>query len=465
MCGEIVQQGLNGIFSNCNPIRPYNGQHPIDWAGPLSAFRDDDMDGVNDVPPEVVALDLNGDGLIDGSGPEGQEIFKHFTTFAEREALNFEIDDAHLSPRIGLSWDPWGDGRTRLYAHWGRYHDRLRLETAIPDGEGAGVTFSFFPDPFTRVIAPGSLSSASTNPAIRQVSRDLRAPRTDELSLGVERSLGVQWTLGATWIRSRAYDLLQDRDVNHYTCRGAREAIGIEPLAVCGFMGQLEEDRFGNPSFPGFSLPNGIEDLYTQTPYFSQVLRVDNADRSDYRAWEVRAVRALHRSWQMQASYTWSEARGRADWFLSRLGDDPSTRSDEEGYLDQDQRHRIKIQALAHLPRGFGLAGIVTWASGTPWSVLRSDLPDIDSSDNVLLRTFYPTRQRNDQRNEAAWRIDGRLEKTFHLGRIDASGFLIVENILNEDTLTITSLDAGTGRLVASRDFGRRFELGATLGF
>jgi len=40
-----------------------------------------------------------------------------------------------------------------------------------------------------------------------------------------------------------------------------------------------------------------------------------------------------------------------------------------------------------------------------------------------------------------------------------------VENLLNRDDLVITSVESDGNGLVARRDFGRRFEIGATLGF
>jgi hypothetical protein len=178
-------------------------------------------------------------------------------------------------------------------------------------------------------------------------------------------------------------------------------------------------------------------------------------------------VKRLHRNWQLQASYTWSEVFGQAEDFLSGLGNDPETTDDEQGYLSFDQRHVLKFQAVTKLPREVTFGGVVQWASGTPWSVVRT-IVDLDSTGNTIFRTFYPSSQRNDQRNEGVWTIDTRLEKNFVIGKVQASGFLNVENLLNSDHLTIreynqTSFD-GIG-LDAFRSVGRRFELGATFKF
>jgi len=62
------------------------------------------------------------------------------------------------------------------------------------------------------------------------------------------------------------------------------------------------------------------------------------------------------------------------------------------------------------------------------------------------------------------------LDRKCHLrrGAILAAailGFAIGENLLNSDDLTIVSIESNGTGLVGSKDFGRRFELGALLAF
>jgi hypothetical protein len=291
-----------------------------------------------------------------------------------------------------------------------------------------------------------------------------------------------------TFIKRRGEDLLQDTDFNHVTCP-QHELLGINPYSVCGDGTRLEVDRFGDiggrsgttssgaitggdfgfnaAGVGGVKLPNGAPDLYTVNPNFNEVLRVGNYNSYEYEAWEVKLVKRLHRNWQMQASYTFSEAFGQAETFLSGLGNDPQTVDDEEGYLTYDQRHVLKFQAVTRLPRGISVGTVVQWASGTPWSVIQA-LSEYDSTGNIIVRTFYPSSQRNDQRNEGAWDVDGRLEKTFTIGKVQASGFLNVDNLLNSDHLTLldfNELALDGVPLNGYRDFGRRFELGATFKF
>ncbi|HET9481960.1 MAG TPA: hypothetical protein VFP98_09420, partial [Candidatus Polarisedimenticolia bacterium] len=308
-------------------------------------------------------------------------------------------------------------------------------------------------------------SASSADPSVLQLDHDLSTPRTDELSLGVEGALGDSWSIGLAFIRRQARGLLQDADLNHFTCLDAKEAIGIDPAALCpDINGVPDPDRIG--AVPGgFPFPNGVEDLYTASALFNQVLRVENSNDSDYSAWELTLVRAQRANWQMKAGYTLSRARGQAATELSIVADDPSTAGAEYGYLDYDQRHRVKVQAVASLPRRLVLSGAVRWESGAPYSVFEIVSGDFDSSGNSLTRTLYPTGRRNDQRNESAWKLDARVEKGFRIGRVSAAGFLLAENLLNDDTLQLRTVSESGEILNGRRDFGRRFEIGALFGF
>jgi len=485
VCAEARVQGIVGATSNCNDQATYDARPPTglpDQAGSrLKSFRDDDGDAVNDVAPSVASLDLDGDGEISTSGAEGLSFFRDFTRFGDRETRNFEIVNSNLSPRLSISWDPWGDGATKLFGNWGRFYDRLFLATVTGEIGPDNVNYAFTPDQ-NHVIVPGAVSRAASTVSITQIDRDLATPYTDELSLGFERELASEWSVGLTWIRRRGSDLLQDTDINHVTCGQFRSVLGVDPALICGDAGGLETDRFGqvgfDPASPdveggsfafnrAYSLPNGAPDLYTVNNGFNQVLRIGNVNSSDFTAWEARLVRRQHHGWQMQASYTWSKASGQAEAFGSVLGNDPETVDDEEGYLIFDQRHVLKFQAVTQLPAGIGLGTIVQWASGTPFSLTRT-VVDQDSTGNTIFRSFFPSGRRNDQRNGGQWRIDAHLERSFIIRKVRASGFLNVQNLLNGDELVVTSYDLtalnGVG-LNAIRNTGRRFEIGASFAF
>jgi hypothetical protein len=483
-CVEAIRQGANIVpGSNCKTeagtnefVRAnYDGLPPTSLNNQVLSYIDANMDGRNDVPANVASMDVDGDGIINPTTTDINGTNQYFTSFSERETENFSIENTNVAPRFSVSWDPWADGKTRVFGNWSRYYDRLFLATVSGEIGPDTLNFTFLPDPVSQIIIPNTPSVAASTISVNQVDRETVTPYTDELSIGFERELAPEWSVGVTYVKRKAYDLLQDQDINHYTCPSAR-TVGLRPQIVC----EGEFDRFGaNTQFnntqggdfgfdaAGVSEPNNAPDLYTVNNSFNQILRVGNFNSLDYESYEVRILKRLHRNWQMQASYSWSEAFGQAEGFNSGLGNDPETTDDEEGFLSFDQRHVLKFQAVTRLPHEISLGGVVEWASGTPFSVIRT-IVDTDSTGNNIFRTFFPTSQRNDQRNEGTWRIDARVEKNFVLGNVQAAGFLNISNLLNSDDLIINNVNLeafdGVG-LTGTRNFGRAFEIGATFNF
>jgi hypothetical protein len=125
----------------------------------------------------------------------------------------------------------------------------------------------------------------------------------------------------------------------------------------------------------------------------------------------------------------------------------------------------IKFNAVAFLPGAQSVGGTVQWASGLPFSLVRIR-NSADSFGSFLLRTTYPTEQRNDQRNEGAWLVNLNYKKNFVLGKTNASVGVEVQNLMNSDDLSVFFVDQerflGVG---AIRNFGRRWQLSAEFHF
>jgi hypothetical protein len=429
-------------------------------------------------------FDLNGDGYFEpGIDQEGVTIWGLYTRPEERQYEQFSLRNTNVAPRFAVSWDPWNDGRTRVSWSWGRYYDRIFLNVASMEQTPDQISYTFLPgaEP-TPWIAPGDESRRTSAPSIITVSRDLQTPYKDEWSLAVEREIAPEWSVKLMLYSSRGHRLLQDIDINHITCPDFRHVFGVDSHEVCGAAGTLVLDLFGrldsfedDPDFPGAngqppansSLPNGVVDLYNVNPNFNQILRIGNYNSSTYRSFEVALNRRLYHGWQAQISYVLSRARGDAEAYLSRLGDDPAFIDDEEGFLDYDQRHVVKVLGTVHLPRSVILGGTVIWASGTPYSVV-ARMTDLDDVGNATPRQAFITGQRNDQRNGGSWTVNARIQKGFTLGPTSVEAFLSVDNLLDGDDLTLREKNVSSSNSIlrgARRTFGRRWELGASIHF
>jgi outer membrane receptor protein involved in Fe transport len=391
-----------------------------------------------------------------------------------RTAEDVRIQNNNLAPRLSATWDPRSDGKSKLFASWNRYYDKLFLNTMVLE-EG--------PDEFTRVYtfdedgvnnqgipdAQMGRNVSQSPPTAFQIDRGLRTPFSDEVTAGYERELAPEVTLSVTYVRRDYRDQLQDVDLNHHT---ARDPTTGKYLDRSGGLGCT----FGSCSL----VSDGIPDLYVENFFLNRVFRLGNYNQQTYRGWELEIVRRLSRKWQMNANYTYSKSRGNAESFLSEVGDDPSLAEFEPGYLSYDQRHVIKLSAKTNLPRDWQLGGIATWASGLPYSVvqLRTAADDVGYVQQRLLYGAIGPQglvreSRNSHRNRATYDFNARLQKNFVVGSAAASGFFEVFNILNSDSLRVfeiqqtqpSEFSRTAPRIVGERRFGRRFEFGVQFDF
>jgi len=412
-----------------------------------------------------------------------------------QEPKSISITNNNLSPRLSVSWDPWADGRTKVFATWGRYYDKLFLNTVV--GEQAadpvsryyqidadGLTTSFVDNAVVQVPNHhvGSVLSKSP-PTIRQVDRDLQTPFSDEMTFGFERELAPEVALSLRYIHRDYRDQLQDIDINH--------EIHVNPTTeeLTDLVGALRIVRGSGGRTQLLRAADGRPDLYINNFFFNQVLRVGNENEGRYSAIEVELKRRLARRWEMQGSYAYSRAQGEAEDFQGSAGNDPSVVESEFGYLDFDQRHVVKLNGFVYLPADWQLAVVTSWASGLPYSVV-SRFFAVDNVAYSQFRTRYGYTEpstfkfvplpRNSERNNAVLDINLRARKNFVIGKTTAALSLEVFNLLNTDDLHIMTYEpiAGAGfdvaagssvstplQIDATRRFGRRFQIGFQIAF
>ena len=426
--------------------------------------------------------DLNENGEIDA------DVLRSIGVSAQQPE-SFRLTNNNLAPRVSVSWDPWADGRTKVFATWGRYYDKLFLDTVI--GEEGPDTINryyrydqFGVSPLGVPTAHIGDSISKAPPSTTQIDRGLSTPYSDEFTLGFEREIAPEVAFSITYVARDFRDQLQDVDINH--------ALRTDPLT-----GELLDI---NGRTLGISrIEDNRPDLFIHNFFFNQVLRVGNSNASEYRAFVLSAVKRLSRRWELQGSYVYSRAFGSAEDFNSTLGNDPSTVESEYGALGFDQRHVVKLSTTVFLPGDWQLGFSGSWSSGLPYSVVSRFFAQDDHGYQQYRTRFgyveefideegepargFKTVPRNSERNAAFYDFNLRARKTIVLGRVSAGFFIEVFNLLNSDDLRIFTVEPtapefrnptpttdpqnvlGPIELDAQRRFGRRFQLGFQLDF
>ncbi|HEU5182508.1 MAG TPA: TonB-dependent receptor [Candidatus Polarisedimenticolia bacterium] len=426
--------------------------------------------------------DLTGDGSNDLPGEIGN-------ARRVRSAETFDITNSNLAPRLSLSWDPWGDGKTMAFGSWGRYYDKLFLGSLVleqgPDTvvrdyvtDHDGVDDEGYPDNMLGLAVSQSPLSAF------QVDRGLSTPYSNEWTAGFRRELTPEVLVSLRYVHRDFHDQLQDVDLNHQLVRDPATGQLLDRLGttICSPpLPQVECER----------VPNGAPDLAIQNFLFNRVFHLGNTNEQRYRGWELEFVRRLKRKWQMEASYTYSTTQGDAESFNSLVGNDPALAELEWGYLDYDQRHVVKFNAVAYLPGDWRLGGTALWASGLPYSSFSNYLDEDDAGFLMGRRVYgqlgpegfgFTPEARNVHRNPASYLFNARVMKSFVIGKSSASAFFEVYNLLNSDNLRVYDVRQKPVQLLylgkegpvvfppqvsldGERDFGRRFQVGFQFDF
>jgi outer membrane receptor protein involved in Fe transport len=408
---------------------------------------------------------------INPDGSVNRDVLRqHGATFQEEEP--FRLTNNNLSPRLAVSWDPWADSKTRVFASWSRFYDKIFLNAVIPE-EGPDQITRYYHKDLDGVTASGVPDNgygapiSKAPPTATQVDRGLQTPFTDEWSVGFERELAPEISLRMSYINREGRLGLQDRDINHATrcCQNG------------GPIDQIGRLAFGQNGGTASRVADNVPDLYIYNFFFNQIFRLSNYNTSTYHGIELQVTKRLSRKWQMDASYTYSRAKGDAEDFQSTLGDDPATLPYEYGYLNFDQRHIVRFNGTTFLPGDWTLGGVMQWATGLPYSAL-TNVFDLDNYDYPQIRTLFGTitnntnggqfngENRNSRRNAAILNINAQATKSFVIGRFNSKLFLAIDNILNRDDLTVNNYfpaapnRGGALQLDAERKFGRRYSIG-----
>jgi hypothetical protein len=183
-------------------------------------------------------------------------------------------------PRVGLAWDPSGDGKTAIHAGFGIYRALLdNLDYRLDQTAPFNTTESLKNVPLAGLnIVPGAPLPAGTKISPSGVQPDAYTPTVLNWTVKIERQIAPQTTLGVAYVGSHGYHEMLSVDAN-------------EPVP------QLVNGAAYYPTGVALANPN----LANTTTWFSEGL-------SSYNALELDVHRRLTRGLDLRGVYTWSKS-------------------------------------------------------------------------------------------------------------------------------------------------------------
>lgn len=275
--------------------------------------------------------------------------------FQGKTGVNNRLDQ--FAPRIGVAYDPKGDGKMSIRASFGISYDFPNIQimstptTAPPFGNFVTPPGPLnFADPWSTVAGgdpfTGTFSLARNTPFIlngNYVAQqpDAKAPTTDTWNLAVQRQFGNSWLVSISYLGSESSHVWVSRQLNPAV---------FGPGATTANTNQRRLANLINP---------------TEGKYLSFVDQFESGGTSSYNGMIVTVQKRLNRGVSLNANYTWSHCIGDVT-IASLVGGTGGTYTDvnnrradrgncQTGTLSGtqalDRRHIVNFTPLLEAPR------------------------------------------------------------------------------------------------------------------
>jgi hypothetical protein len=377
------------------------------------------------------------------------------------------LKNTNPAPRIGVSYDLTGKGRTVLKAFYGRYYNNLAdgFSAANP-GDIRQATFNFIDaHGDQRYHGPENLGTlrSRTGGADAPVDPNMKTPYAEEISGSLETQLPGEAAARFTYVRKN-----QRNPAPFYGTNLIPAWVGnVTVPTVQTFNGQT----FNLLDIPA-SLATQTTGLYTNFP---------NADYH-YDTIELAYNKRLQKFFvQTSFDYQWRNdlrsACGGTDCNTTDISSSPLVAdpiginfqlSPNPAAPNRQKTTTYHLQFLGRytLPYEVGFAANFRYQSGYPYSQV---IPDGATSPGLNLSQVgapFFAQNLDQNRSDNVALLNLRLDKSFPIGKARLTGILDIDNVLNVDPVTNFVLNAGSSykRVIAVLD-PRVFQVGVRLEF
>jgi hypothetical protein len=407
-------------------------------------------------------------------------------------------DFKNFGPRIGIAYDPKGNGKTVVRAAYGVFFDHpllaLAFNSDIADGSQSPQFISIAGNPlpnnplnavqiFQGTVVPGKTTGidrgavylngqsrfdpfspfpgyGSILPFTLPTDKNFRYAYTHQVNFSVEHEIAPDLALSATYIFTGGHKLPHSVDRN---TPNAQLYLQASPN------GAPNQELIAN----NFFRPSGPNPVFIPTNLpipFGPVQAQESSSNSVYHSLTVNLTKRFSHNFQMLASYCFSKSIDDSTDLQTLLQpQDNNNKNAERSLSSLDQRHRFVLSAIYKVPfdqkssagvkkllANFTLAPIIELSSGRPFNILTgtdtnldqtpaTDRPNVDPVTHAL--TLPGLGQTGDLSRNAGITpgfasVDMRIARNLPIGekvRIDfiAEGF----NLFNRVNVTTVNND------------------------
>ncbi len=286
-------------------------------------------------------------------------------------------------PRVGLAWDPKGDGRMTIRIGYGMFGDRMSMlslsqeQFGAPFGNTVSVPGAILSDPWKNypggaggLLPPGQNPmailaarsgfgfSAPTIPFptfgsyISSPLNDFKPTYVNQFNVSVQKQLSNDWLLSANFLATSTIHMVSGTNLNPSISFGTSPCT-LQQVNAAGVVVPV--------SYPDCSKAsaNFRRPLYMQNPllgqFYSGIGLVDDGGTATYDGLNLSAQKRLSHGINMLANYTWSHCIS-DQWFQNPTAGNgnsiPGNRRAWRGNCQGiDLRHLFELSMVATTPK------------------------------------------------------------------------------------------------------------------
>ena len=261
---------------------------------------------------------------------------------------------ATFSPRVGMVWDPKGDGKQTIRASFGLMHDTTELfyperwTTNAPYVSSLTLTSGQFSDPFKSYVLNGKTGDPFPGAAVFPVGGayisvpgNLKVTYMMQWNLSYQRQVGKDWLISANYLGNASRHIWGSTDINYAIPTAGASTSNTNNRRLTYLL---------NPA---------------QGQYYGNIQQSDDGANASYHGLLLKAEKRMSRGLTLHTTYTYSHCISTWDFageLAGTLYQNPLDRANgERGNCGYDHRHNFTTSLVAISPGlGNGIAKSVT---------------------------------------------------------------------------------------------------------
>ncbi len=339
---------------------------------------------------------------------------------------NTPDDRNNVGPRVGFSWNVYGDGKTVLRGGYGMYFGRIinsnilqtYLESASPTSQisvsslysaNCGPTFPNIYGSFAQLAAVCTANKYAIAPTAAFFSPHMQNPQVHEADLALEQDLGHNTVFGITYMMSLGRELPTAIDTNYNIASTAYGTFAVAAPATSAtsfsYPVSTNSEAPSNANYPfpaqtgGYTVlphggktppvfPTGFQEKFflnfaRPNPAYYQILQVQSSVNSSYNALAFQLNHRFEHGFSLLTNFTWSHSLDENPYESTVVPtynlSDPTNPHADYGNGATDVRHRY-VGALVYQPNthfhgfekqllgGWRIAPLLQIQNGLPYS-------------------------------------------------------------------------------------------------